>query len=150
MELKSSAFEKTDRIPVRFTGEGQDISPPLYWTDVPAGTTSFIIFCHDPDAPVASDGGYGFVHWVVYNIPFDVRGFNEGEISFTSGINDGGAQGYMGPFPPQFHGVHNYYFIVMALDAILDLDAGLTLWQALERVQGHVTGMARLIGTYER
>ncbi len=150
LNLKSAAFDNKERIPVRYTGEGQNTSPPLYWTDVPAGTSSFVVFCHDPDAPLVSGGGYGFVHWVVYNIPFDVRGFREGEEPFTSGKNDGGSLGYIGPYPPEFHGIHNYYFIVLALDSVIDEDVGLNLREILERVEGHVVGMARLIGTYER
>lgn len=150
MILKSAAFDNLDRIPVRFTGDGQNISPPLYWNEVPVEASSFILFCHDPDAPVISKGGYGFVHWILYNIPYDVRGINEAEKLFKSGINDDGGRGYLGPYPPPFHGIHNYYFVIVALDTVLDMDDDLNLWDVLERVQGHVIEVARLIGTYER
>lgn len=150
MDLKSPAFDDLDLIPVRYTGEGQDMSPPLYWKDVPTGTSSFALLCHDPDAPLVSNGGYGFVHWVMYNIPADVRGLQEGDYAFTSGLNDSGEKGYVGPFPPQFHGIHHYYFVLLALDIAPEIKDGLTMWRLLEKVDGHVLGVARLIGTYER
>ena len=68
LQLSSPAFEPRGEIPSKYTGEGEDISPPLQWTNVPDGTRSFALICHDPDAPVVSEGTYGFVHWVLYNI----------------------------------------------------------------------------------
>ena len=69
MQLTSSAFETGNVIPTQHTGEGDDVSPALAWTDAPEGTQSFAIICHDPDAPLVTPGRYGFVHWVLYNIP---------------------------------------------------------------------------------
>ena len=68
LRLSSPAFETGGSIPAKHTGEGEDTSPPLEWSAVPEGTRSFALICHDPDAPVVSSGGYGFVHWVLYNI----------------------------------------------------------------------------------
>ncbi len=84
MQLKSAAFEQGGRIPARHTGEGDDVSPALEWSDVPDGTRSFAIVCHDPDAPLVSRGTYGFVHWVLYNIPASVTKLAEGASGFTS------------------------------------------------------------------
>jgi len=78
MRLTSSAFEEGGRIPAKHTGEGEDTSPPFEWSDVPESTRSFALICHDPDAPVVSDGGYGFVHWVLYNVPGAATSLPEG------------------------------------------------------------------------
>ena len=150
LQLKSSAFENLEKIPQKHTGEGSDVSPALEWTNVPGGTKSFAVICHDPDAPLVSPGTYGFVHWVLYNIPSSVTELLEATKDFTTGINDAQKEGYMGPMPPQGHGKHHYFFWILALDKELNLEPGLTMWQLLERIEPHVIGMNRLVGTYER
>ncbi|MCH8177762.1 MAG: YbhB/YbcL family Raf kinase inhibitor-like protein, partial [Proteobacteria bacterium] len=70
IQLSSTAFEQGGSIPTKHTGEGEDVSPVLSWDYVPDSTRAFAVICHDPDAPlVTSQGTYGFVHWVLYNIP---------------------------------------------------------------------------------
>jgi Raf kinase inhibitor-like YbhB/YbcL family protein len=150
MELRSPAFESGGRIPAKHTGEGPDVSPALAWSDAPAATRAFALFCHDPDAPVLSGGGYGFVHWVLYNIPASVAQLAEGAKQFTSGRTDFGKQAYGGPMPPPGHGTHRYYFWILALNQDLALAPGLTLSQLLEKVEPHLLGMSRLVGTYSR
>lgn len=151
MQLTSTAFGPGETIPARHTGEGEDVSPALSWSDTPVGTQAFVVVCHDPDAPLISPRGtYGFVHWVLYNIPASVTGLDEGTGDHTAGSNDFGKQGYGGPMPPNGHGVHQYYFWVLALDKDINLDPGLTLWELLEKIESHVIGMNRLVGTYER
>lgn len=150
MKLTSSAFRSGSPIPARHTGEDEDTSPPLAWSDPPQGTQSFAVVCHDPDAPLVKPGTYGFVHWVLYGIPGSVRELAEGVGDYIQGRNDFDAQGYNGPMPPEGHGVHHYFFWVLALDSAPDLKPGLTLWELLERIEPHVLGMNRLVGTYER
>lgn len=151
MKLTSSSFEQGESIPIRHTGEGEDISPELSWRDVPDGTQSFVIVCHDPDAPLVSPGGtYGFVHWVLYNVPASVTGLDEGSQEYTFGKNDFGKQAYCGPMPPKGHGIHHYYFWVLALNTEFNLMAGLTLWELLEKIECKLIGMNRLVGLYER
>ena len=151
MRLSSKAFENTGSIPSQHTGVGEDTSPALTWTDAPAGTKAFAVICHDPDAPlVTPDGTYGFVHWVLYNIPGSTSGLDEGRKEFTNGKNDFGNVGYGGPMPPVGHGKHQYYFWVLALDQQVDLEAGLTMWQLLARIEPNLIGMNRLVGTFER
>jgi Raf kinase inhibitor-like YbhB/YbcL family protein len=150
MQLRSSAFGPGQAIPARHTGEGEDVSPALEWTNAPEGTRSFAVICHDPDAPLVSPGSYGFVHWVLYNIPASVTNLPEGTGDHTNGKTDFGKQAYGGPMPPNGHGVHHYFFWILALNRELDLPPGLTLWQFLEQVESHVIGMNRLVGTYER
>ena len=150
MQLRSPAFAEGGAIPSKHTGEGVDVSPELHWSDAPAGTKSFAVVCHDPDAPLVTPGHYGYVHWVLYNIPATQTALAEGSDLYTQGKSDFGKPGYGGPMPPEGHGVHRYYFWVLALDAELGLEAGLGLWELLERVEPHVIGMNRLVGTYQR
>jgi len=151
LRLTSTAFSNEGPIPPEHTGVGADTSPQLSWTNAPAGTKAFAVICHDPDAPLVSPGGtYGFVHWVLYNIPAGVTSVAEGSTEYTKGKNDFGNTGYGGPMPPVGHGKHHYYFWVLALDKELDLEAGLTLWQLLARVEPNLIGMNRLVGTFQR
>ena len=151
MHLRSSAFEQEGNIPREFTCEGRNISPELSWNGVPAGTKTFALVMHDPDAPVSG----GFTHWVVYNIPASVDHLPEhvpNQDAVPGGgvqaKNDSGKYGYMGPCPPS--GVHRYYFRLYALDVNLDSGAGSSK-EALEKaMKGHVLGQAELLGRYQR
>ena len=150
MQLTSSAFKAGGAIPAKHTGEGDDISPAFAWSAAPAGTKSFALVCHDPDAPLVTPGQYGFVHWVLYNVPATVSALAEGVSDFTAGPNDFGNAGYGGPMPPEGHGTHHYFFWLLALDRGPDLPSGLSLWKLLEQVESNVLGMNRLVGTYRR
>ena len=150
MTVTSEAFDALGRIPRRHTGEGEDVSPALSWSGAPDGTKSFAVICHDPDAPLVQPGSYGFVHWVLYDLPGSTTSLDEGTSEGTSGATDFGRNGYGGPMPPEGHGPHHYYFWVLALDTEPGLEPGLTLWQFLERVEPHVIGMNRIVGVYER
>jgi len=150
MELTSDAFGQLGAIPRRHTGEGDDISPPLAWSGAPEGTASYAVICHDPDAPLVVPGRYGFVHWVLYDLPATTTGLEAGTNEGTAGATDFGSNGYGGPMPPEGHGVHHYYFWVLALDRRLDGEPGLTLTEFLELAEPHVIAMNRLVGTYER
>ncbi len=150
MKITSSAFEEGGQIPSKHTGEGEDSSPPLVWSDVPEGTRSFAVICHDPDAPVVAAGGYGFIHWVLYNVPGTATGLSEGSTEGVTGPTDFGKLGYGGPMPPNGHGTHRYFFSLLALDREPDLGPGLTLRELLETIEPDLLGMNRLMGTYER
>lgn len=150
IKLTSPVFKDHGAIPTRHTGEGEDVSPELGWTDPPDGTKSFAVVCHDPDAPLVENGTYGFVHWVLYNLPGSTTGLSEGTEKGTNGVTNFDSSAYGGPMPPEGHGVHHYFFWVLALDAALDLEPGLTLWQLLEKIEPHLLGMNRLVGTYQR
>ena len=148
IEVSSPAFEPGGAIPQKYTGEGRDLSPPLIWEGLPDETKEIALICDDPDAPTPDP----WVHWVVYKIPADVMGFREGSTQgeVLEGKNDFGTLGYGGPMPPRGHGVHHYYFKVYALDAELEVAAGLTKEQLLEAIKGHVLDEGELVGTYER
>ncbi len=150
MQVTSPAFESRGPIPKRNAADGDDRSPELAWSGAPDGTKSFAVICHDPDAPLVMPGTYGFVHWVLYNLPASTNRLKEATDEGTVGGNDFGNLGYGGPMPPEGHGVHHYFFWVIALDRELDLEPGLSLWQFLERVEPHILGMNRIVGTYER
>lgn len=150
MTLTSPAFEAGGRIPAKHTGEGEDVSPALSWANVPNETKSFALVCHDPDAPLVTPGTYGFVHWVLYDIPASATQLPEGASTYTAGKNDMGKTGYNGPMPPEGHGNHNYYFWLLALDEELRLEPGLSMWALLEKIEPHVIGMNRLVGAYSR
>lgn len=150
MQLTSPAFTSGGAIPTTHTGEGEDVSPALEWTEPPEGTQSFALICHDPDAPLISPGSYGFVHWVLYNIPGDVRSLPEGTGDYTNGRTDFGKTQWNGPMPPNGHGPHHYFFWLFALSEQLDLEPGLAHWQLLQAIEPVTLGMNRLMGTYER
>ena len=150
MQVTSASFETGGAIPAKHTGEGEDVSPALAWSDAPEGTKSFAVICHDPDAPLVLPGRYGFVHWTLYNLAGSASGLAEGSGEGTQGANDFGNQGYNGPMPPEGHGVHHYFFWLLALDQDLGLEAGLNMWDLLTRIEPHVLGMNRLVGTYRR
>lgn len=150
MQLTSAAFENRDKIPDTHTGYGEDVSPPLEWTKMPDGTRSYAFICHDPDAPLVLPGTYGFVHWVLYNIPGSVSALPEGVRDYTEGVNDFNATGYKGPMPAAVHGDHDYFWWLMALKEDLNLAPGLTQGQLLEQIEPYIIGMNRLVGIYEK
>lgn len=151
MRLTSAAFEEGASIPRRHAAEGDNLSPPLAWTSLPRESQSLVVFCHDPDAPlVTARGTYGFVHWVLYDIPASVTGLPEAVADYSAGRNDFGNIGYGGPMPPPGHGLHRYFFWVLALRQAPQLNGGLTLWEVLEKVEPSIVGMNRLMGIYER
>jgi hypothetical protein len=151
MQLTSDAFDQGGAIPTKHTGEGEDVSPALAWSNPPAEAKAYAVICHDPDAPlVSANGTYGFVHWVLYNIPGSITNLAEGDDGYTSGMTGFGKAGYGGPMPPNGHGTHNYFFWVLALNDDTQLDEGLTLWELLAKVEPNLIAMNRLVGTYER
>jgi Raf kinase inhibitor-like YbhB/YbcL family protein len=146
IELTSTAFSEGATIPQQHTGDGADTSPPLRWTDPPPNTRSFALICDDPDAPRGT-----WVHWVLFNLPADLRELKEGgePKGSTPGTNNFGNLGYGGPAPPKGN-PHRYYFKLYALDRRLDLPAGTTKAQLEDAMQGHIVAEAQLMGKYQR
>ena len=143
--LESSAFDHAGAIPGRHTCEGEDVSPPLRWTNVPEGSRSLVLVVDDPDAP----GGV-FAHWLAWGLDPAADGLSEGERPPSEGANDFGTAGYRGPCPPPGHGRHRYVFRLYALDTELELSAGSGKAQIEQAFEGHVLMTAELVGTYER
>ncbi len=147
MKLISSAFANFDPIPIQYTGEGDDISPPLRWQDVPEGTRSLVLICDDPDAPHGT-----WNHWILYNIPPTIGVLAEGVKELPHGIQSGrnswGNMSYGGPLPPS--GKHRYFFTLYALDTRLQLPEDTTKENLLQAIQSHTLAEASLVGVYER
>lgn len=147
LSVSSSAFEQHGKIPRQYSVDGDNKSPPLAWNGVPRGTRQLALVCFDPDAPLPS----GFTHWVVYGIPPDAGGIPEGRGGgFVQGSNGMGKPGYLGPAPPQGHGLHHYYFWLYALGDGPELKPGLSREGLLQAIGDRVLAQARLVGTYER
>ncbi|MCS6318368.1 MAG: YbhB/YbcL family Raf kinase inhibitor-like protein [Nitrospira sp.] len=150
-ELTCSAFKDGEPIPKRHTCEGEDLSPPLRWNHPPAGTRSFVLIVDDPDAP-----GHIWVHWVLYNIPLDLRGLAEGippqetlPNEARQGLNDSQEIGYGGPCPPPGK-PHRYYFKLYALDVELALKSRATKAHVVDAMKGHVLAETYLMGQFAR
>lgn len=141
-------------IPGRYTCDGDDLSPPLSWDDVPNGTKSFALIVDDPDAPDPAAPKRVYVHWVLYDIPATARTLAEGSTAKTlpagtrSGKNDFGRTNYGGPCPPI--GRHRYFHKLYALDVLLGDRGTLSKNELLAAMKDHVLAEAQLIGTYER
>jgi len=149
IKITSSAFKNDGLIPSKYTCDGEDISPPLQW-EAPQGAKSIALICDDPDAPMGT-----FVHWVLFNLPADVKELAEKvPVSRTlpngaaHGITDFGRIGYGGPCPPS--GTHRYFFKIYALDTKLDLPAGAHKSQLLKAMEGHILAQGQLVGKYKR
>ena len=152
MQISSSAFAHNETIPTKYTCDGQDLSPPLAWSGVPAGARSLALIVDDPDVPDPAAPRRTWVHWLLYNLPPDSTGLAEASRSLPpgtrEGVNDWGRTGYGGPCPPI--GRHRYFHKLYALDVVLP-DLGRPNKVALERaMQGHILAQAELIGTYSR
>ena len=78
LTLTSPAFTDQGAIPARYTCDGDDVSPPLQWSDAPAGARSFVLIIDDPDAPDPAAPRRIWVHWVLYNLPASLAEIPEG------------------------------------------------------------------------
>ena len=150
MIIMSAAFQEGGMIPVKYTCDGQDISPPLSWNGVPDNARSLALICDDPDAPMGT-----WVHWVVYDIPPDQTGFEEGisrdaltRKGILQGTTDFRRQEYGGPCPPS--GTHRYFFKLYALGEKLNLGKGVTKKQVVAAMEGKILVQAELMGRYSR
>ncbi|MFN3625561.1 MAG: YbhB/YbcL family Raf kinase inhibitor-like protein [Hyphomicrobium sp.] len=152
LKISSPAFDDGGQIPAKYTCQGADVSPPLVFSGVPDDAKSLVLIVDDPDAPDPKAPKMTYVHWVLYDLPPDTKGFDEGIKSFPAGTKDGTNDwkrtGYGGPCPPI--GRHRYFFKLYALDTKL---AGLdkpTKDAVLKAMQGHVLAEAQLMGTYQK
>lgn len=144
MKIKT-AFENNERIPERYTCDGEDISPPLKITEIPEGTKTLALISDDPDAPAGT-----WVHWVVWNIPAgsDAVNIEEDSNPGISGRNSFKKISYGGPCPPS--GAHRYFFKAYALDSELNLQEGASKAELEDAMKGHLLDKAEIIGLYSR
>jgi hypothetical protein len=154
LTLSSPAFGPNASIPTKHTCEGDDVSPALAWSGVPAATKSLVLVVDDPDAPDPAAPRTTWVHWVLYDIPPSATGLPEGATAATlpagarDGLNDWRRPGYGGPCPPI--GRHRYVHKLYALDTTLG-DLNHPNKAAVEKAMtGHILEKAELIGTYQK
>ena len=157
IQMASPAFLHEERIPKKYTGDGEDVSPALTWTNVPEETQELVLICDDPDAPTSEP----WVHWVLGAIPPSTTSLPEGiprvpRLSSPAGAVQGKNSwdtdniGYRGPMPPKGHGVHHYHFAMYALNKKLGLEPGVTKNEVLRKMKGHVLAEGRITGIYSR
>ena len=155
MRLWSGAFGHNERIPQRYTGEAEDLSPPLEWDGIPEEAVELALLVDDPDAPQAEP----WTHWIVYKVPVRLKALPEGVspafsvpgvIGALQGKNSWGTIGYRGPLPPKGHGLHHYRFTLYALRKAIAAKTGLSRSEFLSAVKGAVLDEARLVGVYQR
>ncbi len=149
--MASTAFNEGHAIPIRYTCQGEDVSPPLRWAQPPRGTRSFALIAEDPDAPAGV-----WTHWVVYNLPAGVRAMPENvpkqdplASGGRQGLNSFGHTGYGGPCPPPGH-AHRYFFRLYALDTLLSLEPRAARQDVLDAAKGHILGETQLMGWFKR
>jgi Raf kinase inhibitor-like YbhB/YbcL family protein len=143
MKIVSPAFRHEGSIPVKYTCDGANISPPLQFGEVPPDAGSLALVVEDPDAPAGT-----FVHWVVYNIPTQVKNVQEDTEPGIIGMNDYSKAAYNGPCPPS--GRHRYFFRLYALDNWLELAPGGSKQELEAVMKNHIIAEAEIIGMYER
>jgi len=148
MKITSSAFSDDALIPIKYTCDGDDISPPLVWSDIPENTASFVLINDDPDAPVGT-----WDHWILFNLEGKTTELAENvDLSKLAGVqlgrNSWRHNDYGGPCPP--YGTHRYFFKLYALDMKLDLPAGSSKQDIKKAMAGHILAEAELLGRYKR
>jgi hypothetical protein len=150
IQITSPAFSEGNPIPKKYTCDAEDVSPPLAWSGLPAGTQSMALIADDPDAPVGT-----WVHWVIFNLPPTLPGLSEGIAKTPTveggiqGNNDFRKAGYGGPCPPRGK-PHRYFFKLYALDTSLALEAGASKADVEKAMRGHILAQGQLMGTYSR
>jgi Raf kinase inhibitor-like YbhB/YbcL family protein len=153
--LKSDAFADGESIPDKYTCEGEDVSPCLYWDGIPKSTESLVLIVDDPDAPDPTAPRMVWDHWILYNIPPSCTALSEGVAPDAlppgcgEGINTWGRTGYGGPCPPI--GRHRYFHRLYALDTLLPAELGTpTKDRLLLAMEDHILEHTELVGTYEK
>ncbi|HEY4517238.1 MAG TPA: YbhB/YbcL family Raf kinase inhibitor-like protein [Candidatus Paceibacterota bacterium] len=155
LTLTSTAFENMASIPAKYTCDGEQVSPPLAVSGIPAGTVSLALIMDDPDIPAVfkEQRGVGeFVHWVLYNVPPQTKEIASGAAVGVVGANGAGKNVYAGPCPPPQYepSTHRYFFKLYALDQNLPLQAGATKADVERTMAGHIIAETQLVGTYKR
>jgi Raf kinase inhibitor-like YbhB/YbcL family protein len=145
--LTSALFADGEMLPTRSSCDGEDLSPQLEWTGVPAGTAELALTMVDPDAP-----GGTFVHWLLWGLPPRVHELEEGMVpkGVHQGKNGFGRIGYGGPCPPRGDRPHRYVFTLYALSSPLSLPDGASVDELEAAIDGNVIEQAQLIGRYAR
>jgi Raf kinase inhibitor-like YbhB/YbcL family protein len=145
MKISSPVFVNLGMIPKLYSCQGQNINPPLEFSDIPEGAESLVLIMDDPDAPMGT-----WDHWILFNIPPTVTSIAQDSIPemATQGLNSWPKNSYGGPCPPQ--GTHRYFFKLYALDRLLELDDTATKKDVEAAMNGHIIEKTQLIGLYRK
>ncbi len=145
MKIVSGAFKNNQTIPTKYTCDGENVSPPLSFSDVSGNTKALALIMDDPDAP-----GGTWTHWTLWDIDPRTTKVEEKSIPKVAieGTTSFGKSGYGGPCPPS--GRHRYFFTLYALDQELDLKAETKVEDLQTAMQGHILATSQLIGLYSR
>jgi Raf kinase inhibitor-like YbhB/YbcL family protein len=152
--LTSPAFRAGTGIPHAYTCDGDDVSPPLAWANVPPNAKSLALIVEDPDAPDPAAPQRIWLHWLMYNIPPDTKSLPPAvrqpdlPAGTREGVNDWKRIGYGGPCPPV--GRHRYFHKLYALDLVLPDLGNPGRAELEEAMRGHIIEQAELIGLYAR
>lgn len=154
LTVTSPSFQDNGFIPVRYTGEGENLSPGISWEGVPEKTASLVLIMEDRDIPFPRLRLFTWVHWIVYNITPDMSLIPEAlpvtgtpEIGVFQGKTSYKINGYSGPKPVS--GTHSYHFTVYALDVSLDLDPETaTKKKILKAIDDHILAKGTLTGVF--
>ncbi len=151
IDVSTPVFKYGERIPPKYTCEGEDVSPPIEIKNIPKEAKALALIMYDPDAPIGV-----FYHWGLYNIPVDKTSLPE-NIPKTAetpyglqASNDFGTIGYGGPCPPPGHGIHRYFFLVIALSHPLEAEPGISVRRLPEYIKGKALAYGLYMGTYSR
>jgi len=157
LTVESPVLKPDQPMPRDYTPDGRNVSPPIAWSNAPAGTREFALILEDPDAGTPPP----YVHWVIYKIPATAKGLPEnvpidpsapmpaGLAGAVQGSNGFRRNIYRGPAPPPGR-PHHYHFIVYALDQQLTVKAGLTRQELLDAMRGHILAQGEIVATYQR
>jgi len=145
MKITSPVFGHNQKIPSKYTCDGENLSPPLEISGVPEGAKSMVLIMDDPDATHGL-----WVHWVLWNISPDTKEIPENSVpaGAAEGMTSFGKPGYGGPCPPS--GTHRYFFKLCALNKKLELSPSAEKVELEEVMAGQVLDQAELIGLYSR
>jgi Raf kinase inhibitor-like YbhB/YbcL family protein len=142
MKIESPAFANNQTIPLIYAVDGQNINPPLIFSEIPENSQSLVLIMDDPDAPIGI-----WTHWVLWNISPTTKEIKE------NSVPAGSVQGktnrancYSGPKPPS--GTHRYFFKLYAIDTVLDLEPTASVEQLTKTIKNHTVDYAELIGIY--
>lgn len=147
MLVTSPAFNNEEPMPATYTCDGEGVSPELQLSEVPDNAEALAVIVDDPDAPNGT-----FTHWAVWNIDPKTQTIPSGTVPSggVEGANDGGQNGFLAACPPPGHGIHHYHFKAYALDAKLNLPAGVSREELEKEISAHKIAQGELIGTYAR
>ncbi|MGE3319889.1 MAG: YbhB/YbcL family Raf kinase inhibitor-like protein [Candidatus Berkiella sp.] len=151
MKILSSAFSHNQSIPTQYTCEGDDISPPLSWEDIPAEAKSLVLIVDDPDAPDPAAPKLTWVHWILYNLDPKSEGLAENTSipqGAFAGLTNWNKTKYGGPCPPI--GRHRYFHKLYALDTVLPDLKNPSKEALLKAMENHIIAKTELIGTYQK